>query len=157
MDRTNNNRSLDSLFEEIDRYNDLPDRNESFSAYLTRIKKGKKLSNKKISDRTGLTEPTVSRYLRGAVKRMTQRYILALIMGLELTSPQIEAALRLSGVRIDNLSLPENRIIMYCLDRCSLTGSDKMTVATCNKLLQAKDCVPLTNEGVEECCEAELN
>ena len=119
MDSIISNRNLDSLFAEIDRYNDLPDRNESISEFLTRIKNSKNLSNKNISDRTGLSEPTVSRYLKGTAKRMTRRYILALIMGLELTSPQIEAALRLSGVRIDNPSLPENRIIMYCLDRCS--------------------------------------
>ena len=155
MDSIISNRNLDSLFAEIDRYNDLPDRNESISEFLTRIKNSKNLSNKNISDRTGLSEPTVSRYLKGTAKRMTQRYILALIMGLELTSPQIEAALRLSGVRIDNPSLPENRIIMYCLDRCSLTGSDKMTVADCNQLLQARHCEPLTGEGVDECSEAE--
>lgn len=154
MDSIISNRNLDSLFAEIDRYNDLPDRNESFGEFLTRIKKSKNLSNKNISDRTGLSEPTVSRYLKGTAKRMTQRYILALIMGLELTSPQIEAALRLSGVRIDNPALPENRVIMYCLDRCSLNGSEKMTVADCNQLLQAMHCDPLTDEGVDECSEA---
>jgi len=155
MDSSNINRNLDSLFAEIDRYNDLPDRNESFSSYLSRLRDEKDLSNTIISDRTGLSEPTVSRYLTGTAKRMTKRCILALIMGLELTSPQIEAALRLSGVRIDNTSLPENRIIMYCLDRCSLTGSDKMTVADCNQLLVAKKCDPLTKEGVDECSKAE--
>lgn len=150
MDSTTNNRSFDSLFAEIDRYNDLPYRNESFSTYLTRIKKGKKLSNKKLSDRTGLSEPTVSRYLNGTAKHMSDEYILALIMGLELTTTQIEAALRLSGVRIDNPDLLKNRIIQFFLDRSSLYGSDKKTVADCNCLLAKKGLDPLTNIGIDD-------
>lgn len=149
MDSYTNKYDYDSLFKEINSYIVLPIFNESFSNYLTRIKNNKKISNKKLADRTGLSEPTVSRYLTGSAKHMTDEYILALIMGLELTTTQIEAALRLSGVRIDNPYLLKNRIIQFCLDRCSLSGSDKMTVADCNRLLTKKGLDPLTNKGID--------
>lgn len=91
MNSTNKNLDYDSLFKEIDRYNELPVSNESFSEYLTRIKYHNQISNKKLADRTGLSEATVCRYLTGSAKRMTNANILALVMGFELTSTQIEA------------------------------------------------------------------
>ena len=71
MSSTNKNLDYDSLFKEIDRYNELPVSNESFSEYLTRIKYHNQISNKKLADRTGLSEATVCRYLTGSAKRMT--------------------------------------------------------------------------------------
>ena len=149
MSSTNKNLDYDSLFKEIDRYNELPVSNESFSEYLTRIKYHNQISNKKLADRTGLSEATVCRYLTGSAKRMTNANILALVMGFELTSTQIEAALRLSGVRIDNPNKLENRIIQFCLDQCSLSGEEKMTVSDCNRLLAEKGLPPLTQKGVD--------
>lgn len=80
MSSTNKNLDYDSLFKEIDRYNELPVSNESFSEYLTRIKYHNQISNKKLADRTGLSEATVCRYLTGSAKRMTNANILALVM-----------------------------------------------------------------------------
>lgn len=138
-----------ALFKEIDSYNILPDLNESFEEYLDRIMKIKGISNKIIIDRTGLTDATVSRYLSGKTPNRSSDVIFCIIISLELQPSQVEAALRLSGVRADIFCDLRNRIIRFCLDRCSLSGSDKMTVESCNVLLHKRNLKPLTNKGID--------
>lgn len=133
----------------IIQYNMLPYRDESFGMYIKRIMNFKKLTNKNLSDRTGLSEPTISRYLKDSVN-YTQENVIALIMSLELVSTQIEAALCLAGVRIDNMNSRRNCIIQLCLDRCSLSGVEKMTVASCNRLLKSVGEKTLTQIGVND-------
>ncbi len=67
----------------IIQYNILPYRDESFGMYIKRIMNFKKLTNKNISDRTGLFEPTISRYLKDSVN-YTQENVIALVISLEL-------------------------------------------------------------------------
>ncbi len=152
MDKTqqqNNAPNELSLSALIMSYNILPKTNESFGGYIKRIMNFKKITNKNLSDRTGLSEPTISRYLQGTAKSYTAENVLAMIISVELVSTQIEAALRLAGVRIDNTSSKRNCIIQLCLDRCSLSGIEKMTVASCNRLLKAEGEKPLTQKGID--------
>ena len=149
MDRPFNKQFYDSLLEKTDNYNVLPVYNESFCDYVTRILNKKKITRTDLSIKTGVTMTMISNYFNKDDVELTPQYVIALIIGLEMESTQIEAALKLAGIRIDNPSR-RNQIIQYCLDRCSLSGDEKRTVEDCNRMLYLSGFKPLTKKGLEE-------
>lgn len=149
MDRSFNKQFYDSLLKEVDNYSLLPVYNESFGSYATRILKRKKMSRTDLSIETGVTMTMISNYFNKNDVELTPQYVIALIMGLEMESPQIEAALKLADVRIDNPTR-RNQIIQYCLDRCSRSGDEKRTVTDCNRMLYLSGFKPLTTKGLKK-------
>lgn len=133
MDRQNT-LDFDSLPKAIDQYCILP-YNELFGEYISRIMDSKKITQTNLSGRTGVPKSTLSRYLRDMEDDMKRNYIIAIVMGLELTSSQIRTALSLAGVSID-YPTKRNQIIQYCLDRSALPKPERKTIADCNLILE---------------------
>lgn len=141
MDRQNN-LNYDSLSKELKQFSMLPD-NESFGKFISTIMESKKITQAKLSDRTGVPKPTISRYLRDMEADMKRDYIIAIVMALEISSMQIRTALSLAGVTVD-YPTKRNLIIQFCLERSSRSKPDKMTIADCNLFLLHNGCEALT-------------
>lgn len=141
MDRQNT-LNYDSLSKELNQFRMLPD-DESFGKYITAIMKSKDITQAKLSGRTGVPKPTLSRYLRDKEDDMKRDYIIAIVMALEISSMQIRTALSLAGVSVD-YPTKRNIIIQFCLERSSRSRPEKMTIADCNLFLLRNDCKPLT-------------
>lgn len=144
-----NTLDYEMLSKEIDKYSIMPYGGESFGQFITRIMKTQNIKQSDLFGRTGVPKPTISRYLRDKEDNMNQNYVIAIVMGLQLTSTQTRAALCLAGVSIDYPS-KRNIIIQYCLDRCSLTKAERRTIADCNLLLLHNNLPVLTNKILDE-------
>lgn len=134
--------NYDSLSKELNQFRMLPD-DESFGKYVSKIIESKKITQAKLSDRTGVPKPTISRYLRDMEDNMKRGYVIAIVMALEISSMQIRTALSIAGVSVD-YPIKRNQIIQLCLEYSSRSKPDKITIADCNLFLLSKGFQPLT-------------
>ena len=130
------------VFIQIHIGNFLPDDTDTFGTYLTRLRTFKGFTNKELSERTGLTESTISKYLHDSGR--TKEYTLALMIAFELQPPQLDAVFSLAELRIDRKT-NYNDIINYYLEH-----SDSKAVEKCNQTLILFGFLPLTVIGTPD-------
>ena len=114
-------------FIKIHNGNFLPSDTDTFGTYLTRLRDFKGLSNVTLSDRTGLSQSVISKYLHDSER--TKAYTLALMIAFQLEPEQLDAVFSLAELRIDRKS-NYNDIVNYYL-----RNNNENAVKECNRTL----------------------
>lgn len=109
----------------------LPEYGEKFYEYITRIRDLKGLNNAILARRMGLSDSYLSKYFNGS--GISKENALALMIALELETPQIEAIFKLTGFHTYQECF-ENDIINYHLEHSNFSGNAN-SVAECNREL----------------------
>lgn len=115
------------MFIKLHMGNFLPNDSDTFGTYLTRLRDFKGLTNKILSERTGMTESAISKYLHD--KGRTKAYTLALMIAFQLETEQVDAVFSLAELRIDRKT-NYNDIVNYYLK-----NSGENAVKECNRTL----------------------